>query len=187
MRAPGTATARRWRRGVSTVTAPRAQLPPMEEQRKVSRDGRPVGTRVSDPRPVVGVPVAALDFRTIDPKARLEENPRSSRSSPDQKAPGSAAWPAEPSKYRKALSTTRRPRCSTMPRNSSCTAPFDALLRNAIALPREDHVVAPPLGVVDQVLLMPHQQRAQMPECRSPIDVLRSTSSRSGVPPSLPS
>jgi hypothetical protein len=36
--------------------------------------------------------------------------------------------------------------------------------RIAIALPAEDDVVAPPLGIVDQVLLVPDEQRAQIPE-----------------------
>ena len=36
--------------------------------------------------------------------------------------------------------------------------------RIAVALPREDDVVAPALGVVDQILFMPDDQLAQMPE-----------------------
>jgi hypothetical protein len=36
--------------------------------------------------------------------------------------------------------------------------------RIAIALPREDDIVAPPLGIVHHVFFVPDEQGAQMPE-----------------------
>ena len=36
--------------------------------------------------------------------------------------------------------------------------------RISVALPAEDDVVAPPLGIVNQVLLVPDEQRAQVSE-----------------------